>query len=853
MAVNVFISYAHKDEKFREALGEHLVMLKHNGIINEWHDRKIVPGTDWKQEIDGNLENAELILFLVSSTFLSSEYCFDVEFERALARHAEGTARLIPIIVRTCDWNSSKLGAFQALPKDALPISTWPDPDCAWLNVVQGIKANLEHFHPKVKPSSITTDLSKKKVSALTLQWLDDTEVALSHRRINKIALSDIYVPIDMEEVTQSPKNELVIRSTDYMLSKTGRYIVAGDEQQGKTTVLKHAFRQFAAAGTPVLYLDAASINAADLSKTLDKALNEQFEGITLAEFKESIKKTILIDNFHEIGLNDRYRATFLEAINNTFSHVIVTCSIPFTYIAHEINQLDEYKKFELLSLGHQRRAELVEKWVSLGVEECIPDKDLYNQCDEIKEQLNAVIRKNIVPAKPIYILMLLQMLEAGSQQNLDLSSHGHCYQQLIYQAFDNAKIPKKEFDSYLNVLTELAWVLYNEKESINQSKLETFFNDYGKVYLSVDGDLMISKLKGNLILHERDFKIQFKYPYLFYFFVAKKIAESYSSEPETRAAIKNLIENIHREDYANILVFVTHHTKEKWVLDEIDGALQSLFHEHTEAILSKEQLGFMQEFISKIPELVIEQREIREERSKHNTMLDKIERTESDIYNLSKASKNSLSAEIPSIINRTFKGMELSGQIIRNRHATLPKAALLALAEQGANCGLRFLTFFIDISDAAKTEVIKYVALSLRDNPKLTNTEIKEQATSHFVALTYGVINGVIRKIASSIGSKEAAQIYSQIPGSDKSAALTLLNQAITLQFTRKLDINKLSETHNKLKGNLVCLRILKDIAVQHVYMFPVSFKEKQQLAELLGITVRAQRIMDRKTAIKG
>ena len=682
---------------------------------------------------------------------------------------------------------------------------------------------------------------------------MDDTEVSLSHRRVNKVRLPDIYVPLDMEQIRQSRNDDLVVKCTERMFSQPGRYILSGEEQQGKTTVLKQGFRHFALLGSPVLYLDAATINSADLNKLLNKAASDQFNNVSLEILIENSSLVVLIDNFQEIKLNERYRSNFLEALSFYSTHVIITCSTAFTYTIPDISQLDGYERYELMGLGHKRRAELVEKWVALGVEESISEADLFNQCDEIKDQLNAVIRKNIVPSKPFYILMLLQMLEAGSQQNLELSSHGHCYQQLIYQSFDKAKIQKKEFDGYLNVLTELSWILYKKESGINQAELEKFFHDYEKVYLSVDSVLMIQKLKENCILVERDYKVQFKYPYILYFFAAKKIAEFYTSSEDVRKSVKNLIENLHREDYANILVFVTHHTKEKWVLDEIDSALRALFSDHKPAPLSKEQLNFMQDFISKIPEIVMEQREIRIERANHELALDNIEREEDKPIKLSEASEKSLNTDVPSIINKTFKGMELSGQIIRNRHATLPKASLLALAEQGANCGLRFLTFFIEISNAAKKEVIKFVATSLMENPDLSNTEIEAEATSHFLMMTYGVINGVLRKTASSIGSKEAALIYESIPEAGNSPALLLLNQAISLRFTRKLDITQLTLTHEKLKNNPVCMRILKDMAVQHVYMFPVNFKEKQQLAALLGITVHQQRIMDRKKTIKG
>lgn len=163
MSVKAFISYAHKDESHKEALVEHLATLKRNGIISEWHDRKIIPGESWKDAISDNLEQAELILFLVSSTFLASEYCYEVEFARALAKHAEGSAQLIPIVVRPCDWKTTDLGRFQGLPKDAVAVTTWPNEDEAWLNVIDGIKRRLEKFTPSPVLTVLLKDEEKKK------------------------------------------------------------------------------------------------------------------------------------------------------------------------------------------------------------------------------------------------------------------------------------------------------------------------------------------------------------------------------------------------------------------------------------------------------------------------------------------------------------------------------------------------------------------------------------------------------------------------------------------------------------------------------------------------------------------
>lgn len=178
---------------------------------------------------------------------------------------------------------------------------------------------------------------------------------------------------------------------------------------------------------------------------------------------------------------------------------------------------------------------------------------------------------------------------------------------------------------------------------------------------------------------------------------------------------------------------------------------------------------------------------------------------------------------------------MEIAGQIIRNRHASLKRDSLNILAENGINAGLRFLKYFIAISDVAKNEIVKVISAHLSENPELTNGEIEKHAENAYLHLTYGVINSVVRKIATSVGSKEAMEIYKSIEAKESTPALLLLKQSIELHFLKRLDIKSITQSADKLKGNFVCSRILKELVIQHIYMFPVDYKEKQQLSKLL------------------
>ncbi|MEM9485002.1 MAG: TIR domain-containing protein [Cyanobacteria bacterium P01_F01_bin.116] len=138
--LNVFISYSHKDEDLKEELEVHLSTLKRQNKIKPWQDRSIEAGTKWDNEIKTALENAHIILLLITPRFMASDYINDIELAHAMKRHEAGTARVIPIILKPSDRKGTPLSALQALPKDQKPVTRWDDQDEAFLDVVNGIR-----------------------------------------------------------------------------------------------------------------------------------------------------------------------------------------------------------------------------------------------------------------------------------------------------------------------------------------------------------------------------------------------------------------------------------------------------------------------------------------------------------------------------------------------------------------------------------------------------------------------------------------------------------------------------------------------------------------------------------------
>jgi internalin A len=80
---------------------------------------------------------------------MASDYCYDTEMRRAMERHDNSEARVIPVIVRDVSWSGALFAKLQALPKDGKAISQWPDKDSAWKNVAEGIEAAAKQIRKR--------------------------------------------------------------------------------------------------------------------------------------------------------------------------------------------------------------------------------------------------------------------------------------------------------------------------------------------------------------------------------------------------------------------------------------------------------------------------------------------------------------------------------------------------------------------------------------------------------------------------------------------------------------------------------------------------------------------------------
>lgn len=139
--LRVMYSYAHEDEQYKNDLHVYLGGMRNQGLIDPWQDRLILPGAEFDKDIAKALEQSDIIVLLVSASFLDSKYCWGTEMSRAVERHNEGTAKVVPIILKpTPSWQETPFGKLTALPKDGKPVTTWENRDLAWTEVAEELR-----------------------------------------------------------------------------------------------------------------------------------------------------------------------------------------------------------------------------------------------------------------------------------------------------------------------------------------------------------------------------------------------------------------------------------------------------------------------------------------------------------------------------------------------------------------------------------------------------------------------------------------------------------------------------------------------------------------------------------------
>ncbi|HEX8852255.1 MAG TPA: TIR domain-containing protein, partial [Pyrinomonadaceae bacterium] len=298
-AVEVFYSYSHEDEQWRDLLDTHLALLKREGVIRCWHDRKITPGTEWHGKIHARLNSADIILLLVSPHFLASDYCYDVEVERAMQRHEDDEATVIPIILRPCEWTRAPFGKLTSLPRKPAAVTLWGNSDEAFVSIAKGLREAAE---ARLWSDTDTTDGT-------------EDPCALPEELIIPSPPIFGFVPRQDEE-----GRDIIERLWEVLLERGGQVTLSGVGGIGKTTIAAEAARGLESkfGGRVVWSRAEGRADYTDLSLYEDVATSlgrRDLHALPRDEKKAQVRKLaaaaptlVVLDNFETIVSEEQQR-----------------------------------------------------------------------------------------------------------------------------------------------------------------------------------------------------------------------------------------------------------------------------------------------------------------------------------------------------------------------------------------------------------------------------------------------------------------------------------------------------------------------------------------------------------------
>jgi hypothetical protein len=312
----------------------------------------------------------------------------------------------------------------------------------------------------------------------------------------------------------------------------------------------------------------------------------------------------------------------------------------------------------------------------------------------------------------------------------------------------------------------------------------------------------------------------------------------------------------IYYEQFADIIMFLTHHSKDTFVLEEILDSAKSLFTGY-EIIRFDSDMTEIDKLVVEIPKLVLEDKDITKHREEELQLQDvrdfsmksEIDRIDKDIPDIYEPVKQlNLIAEV----NVAFKMIEILGQILKNYSGSLRRPLKLALGEEAYMLGLRALNPFYKILEERKQNLVKWVEYILDKENLVKKRDIDKEYRVIVFAIFAGLSYGFVKTISSAVGSERLSPTFKEILDKHDINSVSLVDISIKLDFYRRFPYDDLKKVKNKVSSHIIPYALLSEMVREYVYMFPTTYQEKQNICQLVGISLNEQIVIDETSTRK-
>ncbi len=696
---------------------------------------------------------------------------------------------------------------------------------------------------------------------------LNSLEINVSNSHKEKLFLDDVFIYPNINEIQRlgktasTPKNRSSEILFDYQNNSEKKFLIIGEEKSGKSTILKKLFLYYYDSGYVPLYIEGDEIKStskSDIDKLINKKVKQQYcdDSYNNLVKNDKTKKVLLIDDFHISKLNSEGKSIFIDHINEMFPIVFVTGNSMVLVEEMSSNKklyekFVDYDHYGIKLFGKLLRYKIVEKWNRIGREHFLDERELVSENDRVIRIIEGIVGNNLVPSYPLYLLTIIQSIEAGTSFSPKNSTFGYYYEFLITRAFGLSGKKPDELDLYYNYATELAWHFFQKKtRDFSRKSIDDFHDYFTSEFQRVNKNEMIDTLLKSGIICETEGSLRFSQKYAYYFFVAKCIAAKLSEEEgkqETKELIEKMSERVHIEEFFNIIMFLSHFSKDPFVLRTIVNKSKKIFSD-VSSIKFTDDISGVNKMISEIPQVVMHEPNYQENRERQLKISDSHNPSDVDSFY---SQDYDLDADIEGLnyvtrLNLAFKMVEVLGQIVRNHFGSLRKPVKHKIVEEAYDLGLRSLqVFFMQLQEDCDRSV-ETIKRYLSEKKAVKEEDVEDISRRVLFNLCELISYSFIKKISSSLGSEKLFETFDQVLNENQVPSVKLIDLCIKLEFENSLPFDLIASLFRELKQNFLAQSVLKTMVLNYVYMFPTTAMERQKICTILSISPAEQRQLE-------
>lgn len=692
--------------------------------------------------------------------------------------------------------------------------------------------------------------------------FLNDPEAVYSHPHKDRVTLEDVFVYPDCRELDEDhrkSKSRLIHgRELINHVLKHKKLLITGPERAGKTALAKALFKDLLKNGKVPLFISGKDLNTTFIKKAqqhLDRCFETQYDSPAKSRYWQLDKgaRVVVIDDFHKVPPGKNVRDQALDALNQRFDTIIVLAAKVIELqdlMGHDRQSriLWTYNHSEIQGLGHRLRSDFIKKWHLIGRESHSDDDAVTQKTIQLEKVISHILGHDLLPPYPVYLLLLLQQLESQNPHDITAASYARLYGSVL-TAYLAKSGGADELETKINYLAELAFHLFQErKDRISEDDAVAWHNDYVSRHLDA---IEYGEIKDELVqaqmLQVQHGEVRFKYKASYFYFVAMYLSD-HISEPSVRDHVTKLCRKVHREEAANIVIFLCHRSKDPIILNEVLATANSLFVGSPEAKLFSD-IKFADNLVGTVQRLAIEDKNPESNRLKSLEEQD-IRDEEDDggddepyIHKVDDDSEQDIESEGLDV-NAALKSIQIIGQILRSFGGRLSGEDKLRLTRACFSLGLRLLGKYYKIfreNDGVVAEMCK----SLIDEGDLSdiNAERIAQVVNEIV---YQLIKlgtfGVVKHISTAIGLERLAPVFSEVLKKDGSFEHKLIDISIRMDHYQAFPMIQITELWKEVKDSVILKDVIKLLVFNRLYFFAAPPDIKQKVCSLVGIDLKSQ-----------